>query len=430
MSTSFSGIGSPETASTMLALAMQDRLGLQAPPLPRYYHSIEWSVPAQEELKIHPASVHGDHCIFGDIKQFFIDDLQPHINAIVSQCPQRAHSLLGKTVKDGLAMQTRGYCIRHQKVCTMRPAIKEIAGTSCVDWSSIGKIEQSAGKTMVYLLAWYGLRIHFQEPIIVQENVRSFPIELHSEFLGLYYFIDAYTFNASDFGIPVNRLRQWVVLRHKAKTMSQIGPLSNFVKRFQRICNITWRDLLIAEDEEILSELHWAIKRKKSCASIAGLGPEDLNPQEWRSFWMALTDVEQRFLASYECIDSEAAAQLNQNPKSGFVMMSKGKELHTIIKNNGIIWTGGRWLTPIELMLTQGFDVLSSTRMAEPNDADATATCSFAIPRQTRRRNDVKAQVGNGMSVPCAAVMHMFIGLGIHRADGNRGDSSITAEVG
>ena len=60
------------------------------------------------------------------------------------------------------------------------------------------------------------------------------------------------------------RLRQFIRFRHRVKALSKISPLSNFVKRFWRVCEWCWREFFFLSPgpagvvSELGHELRWA----------------------------------------------------------------------------------------------------------------------------------------------------------------------------
>ena len=117
------------------------------------------------------------------------------------------------------------------------------AGTSCTAFASIGKQLGIRDATVLPFMAWICLRIILQEPVILHENSTRFPLELLQRFLGHLYWIDSSNIEASDYGAPVRRERKITRLYHKQKTVMSGVLFSTFNRRFQRVCNMTYRDL-------------------------------------------------------------------------------------------------------------------------------------------------------------------------------------------
>ena len=155
---------------------------------------------------------------------------------------------------------------------------------------------------MIYLLVWIGLRLALQETFVCQENVCSFPTSFLAQFLGKHYHIDVSDQNSEDFGWPVNRDRTWTLMRHKVKVLAIMSPLSRFLRRFHRICRITWAAFLVSTIEERNREVHHYMARKKSRAlllldqnAVSRITVEN----DPAAFCLALLDNEYRNMLDY-----------------------------------------------------------------------------------------------------------------------------------
>ena len=106
-----------------------------------------------------------------------------------------------------------------------------------------------------------------------------------------------------------------------------------------------------------------------------------------------------------------AIYSLQQDPSGGFGLSSRSKFVHTVIKNVGILYahrapgySNGRWLTPSEVLLCQGFAV---GPQAPPQ---LQHTSSFSVERADgRRREQTKGQAGNAMCVPVMGALLLYI---------------------
>ena len=251
--------------------------------------------------------------------------------------------------------------------------------------------------TTVYLLAWLALRLLLQEQWVTQENVPGFDVGILNDYLGEVYHIDVAVQDCFDLGWASCRSRQWVVMRHKVKVLSTISPLSNFLLRFQRVCEFTWREYFQAGGDETRNDLAWSAGRRESMAKkVADFNANMQITAE--SFRQVLTEKELGVLKYYEQRDPSAAVSLNQNPVAGFAVHSSWNALQTLIKNVGIIYSlpHKRFLTPSEGLLAQGFPVLAMADSARP-------LCSFNYDRP-RKRTAVLGQAGNSMNVQAAGL--------------------------
>lgn len=277
MSTAFSGIGSPEVASNMLHAALSLRLPKKTIKRPVVLSQVEWDAEAQQELLL--LGEEFDTCLFGDIFTFFRDDIRDSIN-VVKERPAHALEVLAPVIASGNSMTRFGYCLRHKKMCGLKTAHRHRAGTSCTAYSTQGARGHHADVTIIYFLAWCGLRLLLQEAEIVQENVKAFPVTLLSRFLGHLYHIGSVIMDPTEFGWPIARERRWTKLLHKQKALESISPLASFMKRFYHVCKMSWRQYYfmhiveksLAMPDELLAEPsgHRAAQASRPCALPPG----------------------------------------------------------------------------------------------------------------------------------------------------------------
>ena len=213
-------------------------------------------------------------------------------------------------------------------------------------------------------MVWAGMRVALQEAIIVQENVESFNIMELQKMLGHMYHVDTEDvacLTPEDYGWPVSRRRQWVIMRHRWKTTAASSPWNVFSKIFQAELWFSmysdalmsmvpaWDVFFCAEKGEIYAELLWAGSRPDSEAAgacpftsleefVNACATEPAAVQD--AFMKALTSAEQTFLLDYRSKRPGQAYALNQNPKASFVCSHQTK-LKTLIKNAGLIWQLG-----------------------------------------------------------------------------------------
>eukprot|EP00959_Pyramimonas_sp_CCMP1952_P344033 7205875-Pyramimonas_sp.AAC.1 len=320
-----------------------------------------------------------DSCVFKDICDFFHPQLLA--TGVVAHCKQatdQAHKLLGPIVKQFKAVTNCAECVRHGKMCEIKMAKINFSGIPCIDFAAIGSHGREGGDTALAMLAWLGLRLLLQEPIIVVENVIQFPASLLAEYLGdagqqrgLYY-IDQHIDTSSNYGLPVSRERKWLVLTHRVKTLAVISPLSDFVKRFHRVVGFTWKSFFVSSDAVVKDALEKSAVRKKSRHAIlaeAGKAPA-LDIHNAESWELALTEVEHANLQSYQDSFPGGIFSLYQTLVKGRGSYGYTDIMQTLIKNVGYYWGdmrphASRWLLPMECLLTQGFPVMEEV-LARP----------------------------------------------------------------
>ena len=64
--------------------------------------------------------------------------------------------------------------------------------------------------SFAHTLCWAGLRAELQEPLIMQECTKAFPMHVLVRVLPMYDFM-AEVLSPDQFGWPVKRSRQWIV---------------------------------------------------------------------------------------------------------------------------------------------------------------------------------------------------------------------------
>ncbi|CAE7717129.1 unnamed protein product [Symbiodinium sp. CCMP2456] len=279
MSTSFSGIDAPATAFLSLGLGLCQSLDLSVDhlPRPRSTFAVEWQPSCQQELLRHP---HAAEHVFGDISDFFRPTLRAKLDSIVAE--GKIDSVLWPLIKSGNAMKQEAFCVKHQKMCQVDTARCHCGGTPCTDFSSRGLQLRSEGKTFVHFLAFCGMRICLQEPVVIQENVENFETELLERYLGQLYHISVECLSPDQYGFPILRPRKWSILRHKYKTSCWASPWSAFAKMFQSDMWFgayaryisdqvpAWVVYFDASAEELFEELCWACSRPESLSKDAG----------------------------------------------------------------------------------------------------------------------------------------------------------------
>ena len=406
MSTAHSGIGTPETANIMLSEAVRFLYPQVQGDLFHTKAMCEIDQDAREELMHRDECP--DACVFGDINTFW----HPLCADVVDQAwkePRSAWTLLGPAVKSGRAVVRNAYCWRHKTTCSYPSCDLHIAGSSCTDHSGMGDRLALDGHTSIPKLCWIAQRRLLQEAMVMVENVASFPEGQLIEYLGDIYYIETIKLCSSAYWIQ-KRLRKFILLTHKAKCKRGMVSLEEWLRPLARSLHLTWYDVLTADLAELQAELSWAFARKKQ-------QPLEDAAQNKSSFFDLLNDSEKQYLFSYRTLNPPSlntpklgAYSLQQDPSSSFGCASTGQFIHTIIKNVGILfvhsaptYTDGRWMTPSEVLLCQGFAVGPSA----PTIFEKSS--SFGKARAARKRENTKGQAGNAMCVPVigALLLHL-----------------------
>ena len=400
----------------------------------RVLSQVEWNEACCQELL--PMAIKNDTCLYQNIQHFFRDEMQETVQMLLSK-PHLAVEILGPLIASKKCMKKEAYCLTHKRTCAIKPAKRHVAGTSCRPYSKKGSGLSQMDPETIFTLAWIGLRVELQEPIIVSENVKTTggptfahvakldgdkPLSVHDaglgnliiRFLAEYYWMEATILDPSFLGFPFSREREFIIMRHKVKCLPQISPLSRFQRRFFRACSWSWKDILIMHmpcmqskgvvKNECVEDIKWA--RSRPTCRMKKPSPDDMSEDvaiadgdidvSKRSTWeMSLTESEFKFLETYRGAWPNTAYQLNQDPSSGHGHKAGEHAMFTLIHNCGLVWsdtcTPPRWMTATELLMCQGFP--SVPFIHDPSDG--LSVFSFENPKRTGRH--VAAQAGNSM---------------------------------
>lgn len=121
------------------------------------------------------------------------------------------------------------------------------------------------------------------------------------------------------------------------------------------------------------------------------------------TFIDCLSPIVQEWLQFYIENWPHCVYNLGQNPHA-YPVHSSPTVLQTIIKSTNLMWSHdhGRWFTPSELLMCQGFPLRAEL-------TNGRAACSFAFSTSSnmkpRRRSILLGQAGNTMNVCVAAVV-------------------------
>ena len=237
-------------------------------------------------------------------------------------------------------------------------------------------------------------------------------MQILTEYLGDLYEVQACRMNPSQYGWPVERCRQYIIMRHRQKTICFAEPLGHIIPLFLRDGCLRYTDIMVASKEEIESELVWSASRPSSLAKATGVPTNETHGKSVHE--QALTKSEAGFLAEYREQAPHCAFMLGQNPLKQS-MTSSFTTTQTVISKAHIMWADDapgtpRWLCPYELLVAQG---VPAYRQLSNN----VVTNSFLLPRSDRHRAAVIRQAGNAMHVTCIGAMEMYAAAFITRMD-------------
>ena len=447
MSTSFSGIDAPATALAMLSGGIVASTGevVTAASLPKVRNTwaVEWASCAQEELLRHPF---GPRCVFSDICDFWFSSVSDKLDTLSRErrCVEVLKTLMTSTV----CTKRSGYCLRCEKICQVACEDIHLGGTPCTDFSARGTRDEMQGQTTWALMAWIAMRRDIQEPYWAQENVCEFPVSFLQEQLQDLYEVQSVVVDPATLGWPVTRRRQYVVGRHRQKTVPWNMRLDAFVSHFTHPpkCDTSgvvppWDIFFVASDHELRDELNWAGSRPTSAAADAHNDSQSAFEQELERqfdleddnvFSNCLTYNEHRYKEKYESMSRNRCYSLSQNPQFGPNVCS-WDHLNTILKNAGIIWSDyhNRWLCAGEALLAQGIPIYKrlsfgvcmspwaledsdASHSDEDNDNDTSSKAGVArvpprAPTSRTSRTSKIGMAGNTMHTECVALILLFI---------------------
>ena len=295
--------------------------------------------------------------------------------------------------------------------CSMPTACLHVAGTPCVDWSSMPGSSHSkeCGNSALPFYAWAALRYLVQDLVIVHENVPSFDPSLLEYLLGSVYVVCSLIIDLVQLGFPCRRKRRITILIHRQCVADTISPWTDsLVARCHRRLNLCFRSLLISTQEEQQAELDWAQTRKDLVGNDKKI--KDALDVQASPFVQALTTWELQNLRHSRRRYPRCAYMLGQDAVV-FGNHSGLNELQCLIKNVGLLFSDldNRWLVPKELIAFQRFPCYPSLKSAVFPER-----CGFDAPRELchglgpRDRARTGEQAGNSMPVPLIAVAIIY----------------------
>jgi hypothetical protein len=125
-------------------------------------------------------------CVFCDVMDCFSSRVRQQISRL--EKAGQAITLEGmlplvKSVKprrfmaggDG-PIRSEMYCMRQRRLCPVVRAKLQVAGSPCVAWSSMGKLQKTKHESIVAFATWAAMRRSLNEAVIIHENVPAFEV--------------------------------------------------------------------------------------------------------------------------------------------------------------------------------------------------------------------------------------------------------------
>ena len=235
------------------------------------------------------------------------------------------------------------------------------------------------------------------------------------------------------FAWPAVRARLYFVCIHKIFLGTLVCTFANIIPLFDRKLapDGSYLSLFSAHEEpelaqELLSELDWAVHRPSSLSSGECVDHMALNSAD--PFRAALNSEELECLESYEKANDPAkcpdgfTCQLNQRVKNGRNVSSSAAIMYTLTAQSSLHYCTalGRWATPMETLLLQGFPVLTKftsdkrcCSFAKRAVGDECPPRPVGLPAYVpwppvRGRNRVFQQAGNSMQLVTVGYVLMY----------------------
>ncbi|CAK0835947.1 unnamed protein product, partial [Prorocentrum cordatum] len=258
------------------------------------------------------------------------------------------------------------------------------------DWSAQGARLGVEGEDLQSTLAWVAMRWELEELTWINENVKFFPPQ--KVFAGLLKknVIFSVVVDLANLGWPQRRERRISVGVHKSLIVTGVG-WDVFGGAFRRQMKATWRHVLCATPEELDSELEWARRRPSSlfrrCVDAATAdaqaqgkvfvqdildNPDRFDQIKRMTNTSAFTDAMSLFeLANMLKYMSKGAPRgtVFDLGQSAVKRYTAGTDFATptVTRNVHMLYSPeiARWLTTKEMLLLQGFPVISEGVLAK-----------------------------------------------------------------
>ena len=441
---SFDGIGGPCAASRDLAYGLSQRLGRKV-AAPKCLFTVEWHKPCQRELDLlHRGDP--DTCHFNDIGEFFVDEIRACFKGFKKRPWVIFESLLPLVLSGEAVVSPFAACRApgHPGRCAMREAQRHVAGFCCQAHSSQGGHKKSKDVTIYFILAWGGCRRLLEEGELIIENVPGILYLIMAMLGDRYWVLDDGETRSADrlrsraeadlpacsarmdpcrFRHQISRPRDYYVLRHRRKHSHLPTPLGRFVQAHHTAMIGTWRDFfwhhkfwrgyhgLTVIADELSQDLAWA-KSRPTCQSAGtdlmdeiglldsefGIHASGRDPSP---FWLALNNLEVKFLSGYREHYPACLASLMQDPVR-WATTSLEDKMQTLLRSCHLMWADAaaanmpfsRWMSGTETLSCQAFKVVpNNTQTSEEPQ------CSFNILMPGRDSNCIRRMAGNSMHV-------------------------------
>ena len=296
-----------------------------------------------------------------------------------------------------------GHCYVHNKNCKVLPVLphagnrSNIAGVTCVDWSSMGKGLGWLGDSVLVFLQWLRERLSAAEDIIICECVDLFDDTMLRTLSSHIWSWVTLIICPSHLGIPVQRRRKWMIgLKRSTRRwhagVLQAGVEETFAHIFHKPISLPGHALLRAPVDRVETYL-------KRLAAARGLPPLKSNGRPWSS-WLLLAPGTKSRLQEYE--DKAMATKKFESRRDvPFVVDTKDHasfrncNFETLLCAPALLrrsklysFKHRRLVLPEELFELQGHNIYGKP---------SAFLCPFAHHLRSVSDGDLAAMAGNGM---------------------------------
>ena len=334
-------------------------------------------------------------------------------NNLLKQKPDLYHDM-GKWLLENVntAMKDTAFCLEHMKECKLNfeepreddEATMEVAGLTCIAWSSYGKHEGFAHPSMRPFFVWACLMRKRRPLVLVVESASKFPTEKLEEFLGDIYHLQFFFHQGpNQHGWPITRPRMYC-LGFLRKKLTFVGNEAEYKQIFNRSLKLDGDAFffLKPEDPEVMHEK----------AALALSRRMHLNPAFDPPWDKLYPPNKQTLIAEHKKIYEQ------RHPGRPFSEKSSPTYICDLDQNMGFSSPGPNWpclvrhgtvfhlkknrhATRPEVFAAQGFPVHSKCKAAYK--------CGFQpVYQQELKLSDAYKLCGNAMFVPTLASMMLY----------------------
>jgi site-specific DNA-cytosine methylase len=410
LSTYFSGIGTPELALEILQAAKVKHLGVGNFEA---VSACDWDSKCRNVL-----ISQGNDLVFGDILERLPAEVRNGA-ALKGESFERKHqAIMSCSTKNPATSYSKdkdGKIVTTKSMCP--PAVVDMSGSPCTDWSIIGAMKGCSGPTIPIFLTWARIQLENDTAVIIHENVRRFPSDQLKKVLGHKYHMYSIETEPADVGFGLlRRPRRYDVLIHKKKAQlladipETYAALQKAVGEHGDAGRRPWKRLDsfvhaygASKNKELLDEeRHIAEQRGKRCKDTAKNGAKSV---DWFYLLLereqkAVRDSTRMWKEKYPdqkdpSEDPSCIFHIGDNPLKRLVW-SAGGTIPTFRRGGGFYWMPyyRRWILPKERLALMGFPVY-------PDLAKASGVPVMEIEDQRK----AKMMAGNAMHLANAGAI-------------------------